>query len=967
MTGSARERQRQLRLQSWTTSLLALVCTALLGATQAEATGPMMTQLPMAQHQPSTMVVVTTKTSTSTLYSTLTTTKTHSSSTTTTTSGPPQETSPDYRVPNDPRDQRYQGPWFKQIIILSLVIGVPSLIAFSFVRTRYSALYAPRSKIKGLFSPSTSSSQQSSRVHAQEDNAQEEPDEEEEKQERKLTRLFHWVVPIFKIDEHDVMQNLGIDAIVLLDFLRMGFWLFLFLSIWSVAVLMPVNWWQHGSIDGVAPAEDGIIPQPSPSPSPPNYLFGALKKDPGEKPPPDGPLPRLPYPTASPQTTLYNVTHLASTYLVSVLALRALWRNYQRFVRNRQLHALQILDTIPARTVEVRGLPTHLRNDERKLAEYFEQMGYDVESVAIVHDVKGLGKMLEQRANALYSLERMWASYVGNPTQAKGYEPEAIAEAIHQRIEQDEEEEEPARGQAAADSQDLERQPLLGDEIQQSPIAASSADPTHQVKPVKEKERPTMRISAWNPFAPKVDALDELERRYRKQHRAVAKARSEKLAASASTGVGFVTFTEARSAQILAQTVHYPLPGYCLTELATEPRDVIWSNIAMPPGERRTRELLVSAFVFFVLLFYIPPLAALASFLKPEAIEKYAPWLYNLFNADPRLGALIMNFLPTILVVSFNALLPMVFEWTAYYQGIPARSRVEYSVLKKYYLFLVVSVVFIFLITSTAWEVLTDVANNPMSVLQKLSQALPGARNFSLSYIVLQSLGLVPLQLLQLPTVILRGWQRIFTRTPREHAELNAPPQLYIGTVWPQAMIIFTMATLYSIVSPLILLFGCVYFAVAYAVNKYKILFVFYKVYESQGEAWPLAASRCIWSLALFQLFQLSLFIVHKQALLALITAPLLLTTVYLDGYYSRYFRGLSQYINISSIAEVTRSESDSEAAPAGQAHQLLRQQSVPAWSQRPSCKRMTRSLSRRAIATRTTVSRPVRATTPAC
>jgi len=242
-------------------------------------------------------------------------------------------------------------------------------------------------------------------------------------------------------------------------------------------------------------------------------------------------------------------------------------------------------------------------------------------------------------------------------------------------------------------------------------------------------------------------------------------------------------------------------------------------------------------------------------------------------------------------------------------------------------LFLLVSVVFIFLITSTAWGVLTDIANNPVGVLGKLSDALPGARNFSLSYIVLQSLGVVPLQLLQLPTVILRGWQRIFTNTPREHAELNAPPQLYIGTAYPQALIIFTMAVLYSIVSPIITVFGCLFFGVSYIVNKYKILFVFYKSYESKGEAWPLSASRCVWSLALFQLFQLSLFIVRKQALLALLTAPLLITTIYLDSYFTKLFSGLSQFINLSNIAEISRSEGSSQLGSAAAADVVTKAQ----------------------------------------
>ncbi len=45
------------------------------------------------------------------------------------------------------------------------------------------------------------------------------------------------------------------------------------------------------------------------------------------------------------------------------------------------------------------------------------------------------------------------------------------------------------------------------------------------------------------------------------------------------------------------------------------------------------------------------------------------------------------------------------------------------------------------------------------------------------------------------------------------------------GAVYPQAILIFVITLLYSIAQPLILIFGAVYFGVAYLVYKYKLLF----------------------------------------------------------------------------------------------------------------------------------------------
>jgi hypothetical protein len=48
-----------------------------------------------------------------------------------------------------------------------------------------------------------------------------------------------------------------------------------------------------------------------------------------------------------------------------------------------------------------------------------------------------------------------------------------------------------------------------------------------------------------------------------------------------------------------------------------------------------------------------------------------------------------------------------------------------------------------------------------------------------------------------------------------DHAEANAPPMINYGWVYPQALLIFTITLVYSVVSPLILVFGAIYFGVA--------------------------------------------------------------------------------------------------------------------------------------------------------
>jgi hypothetical protein len=45
------------------------------------------------------------------------------------------------------------------------------------------------------------------------------------------------------------------------------------------------------------------------------------------------------------------------------------------------------------------------------------------------------------------------------------------------------------------------------------------------------------------------------------------------------------------------------------------------------------------------------------------------------------------------------------------------------------------------------------------------------------------------------------------------------------GVVYPQAILIFVITLLYSVIQPLIVVFGAIYFGAAYVVYKYKLLF----------------------------------------------------------------------------------------------------------------------------------------------
>ncbi|KAF7313319.1 hypothetical protein HMN09_00487400 [Mycena chlorophos] len=747
--------------------------------------------------------------------------------------------------PGSPPMMRFEGPWFTTQLILSGGIGLFSFLVFSYSRTRWPILFAPRTKLKG-FSPHEAHAHQA---------------------------FFGWILPTIRTSEFTVLQIVGLDAAVLLGFYKMAFKLFSLCAFFAITILMPINWRHNKKLgdDDDWPDDDDDWPA----------LLGSrpirLRTVAAVNGTVNSTLPGSDWLDLITEANAFLSLYWVFTYLFTILALYFTYKNYRRFIRSRQLFSLELVHSIPARTVMVTNLPRHLMG-ERPLAEYFENMDLPVESVTLCREVGSLKKLIDERTKALLELEAAWTSYVGNPSTVEDYDPETSGVG-----------------------------PLVD-------IESGGGQPQRLVIP--HRARPTIRPT-W--FGPKVDALEYLDAQFKEIDEKVRKKRMAKFKA---TKTAFVTFEKMSSAQVACQVAHAPIPLQCKTYPAPEPRDIVWSNMTPSQLNIQTRDVLVFCMIAILFLFWLIPITTLAGLLSYTEIQKTLPWLARLIDSNDKIRAIVQNSLPSVAMISLNAMLPFLLEALTYQQGYRARSWVEYSLLKKYFLFLLINVVFIFLLASTYLELLYELANFPAKIPEKLAKALQAgkARNFFLSYVILQALGIMPLQLLNLGVTLPRFFQLFVTRTPRDFAELNAPPMINYGIVYPQSILMFVITMLYSVTQPLILIFGAIYFGNAYVVYKYKLLFVFYKPYESQGQAWPITFVRLIWGVIIFLLFMTGFFILQNtyassglSYVLTIMLVPLIMGTVLWSWYVYRTLQPLSDFVSLSSVHEVERGEETSE------------------------------------------------------
>ena len=108
---------------------------------------------------------------------------------------------------------------------------------------------------------------------------------------------------------------------------------------------------------------------------------------------------------------------------------------------------------------------------------------------------------------------------------------------------------------------------------------------------------------------------------------------------------------------------------------------------------------------------------------------------------------------------------------------------------------------------------------------------------------------------------------------------------------------------------------------------KLTLTVVYFKPYESNGEAWRITFHRLLWGVIIFQVFMTGLFSLQKRYWLFFAMLPLVLYTLWWSWTTDAEFKGLSEYVALSSICEVARGEGADQVVGVGSEETVPRSQ----------------------------------------
>jgi hypothetical protein len=119
------------------------------------------------------------------------------------------------------------------------------------------------------------------------------------------------------------------------------------------------------------------------------------------------------------------------------------------------------------------------------------------------------------------------------------------------------------------------------------------------------------------------------------------------------------------------QTAQASSPFEVHCHIAPEPRDIVWANMSISPRSKVYREVFVLGVLVLLFLFWIVPIDTLAMLLSYQQIKDKMPWLGRLIDRDERVRAVVQNSLPSIAMISLNAIIPFLLEgWYIFHPGV---------------------------------------------------------------------------------------------------------------------------------------------------------------------------------------------------------------------------------------------------------------------------------------------------------
>lgn len=358
-----------------------------------------------------------------------------------------------------------------------------------------------------------------------------------------------------------------------------------------------------------------------------------------------------------------------------------------------------------------------------------------------------------------------------------------------------------------------------------------------------ERNEPLMINTGWRKICicsedTKVQAKDYYEKELESLRVIVAMERSNSLANKLQ--IVFVTFTKSSSTTELLESYkicrHKPesslSDSICSSSwsvsLAPLSMDIIWENLSIPRGVWWLRWIGINIILVVFLIFFTTPSILLDSVVQfKAAVENVTA------TSTPRF---FQSYISSFLLIIFGWVLLFIVIKSVFLEFHWSKTKREQIILRKAFLFKVLQVIILPSIGLTSLSALGQLSSESELEDHLSCIFLPNNGAFFISYIIIATCVSIPLELLRVPQFLEYVYHKSTAKTKLQRHQAFKKVLRYdfaLGIQYALNLLIFTLTTTFSLVTPLIVPFGAVFFVAKYFADKYNLLYAYRPVSSS--------------------------------------------------------------------------------------------------------------------------------------
>ncbi|CAN6897879.1 unnamed protein product [Brassica oleracea] len=392
------------------------------------------------------------------------------------------------------------------------------------------------------------------------------------------------------------------------------------------------------------------------------------------------------------------------------------------------------------------------------------------------------------------------------------------------------------------------------------------------------------------------------EEKFREFAHKVSHLQSETMLREKELPVAFVTFKSRRSAALVAQTQQHSNPLELITEMAPEPRDVSWRNLAIPQQILPLNKIGVILAAAALTIFFAIPVTAVQGIAKYEKLKKWFPPAMAV-EFIPGLSSVVTGYLPSAILKGFMYIVPYAMLGMAYLGGSISKSKEEIKACNMVFYFLMGNVFFLSVISGSLLDEIGEYFTHPRDIPSHLAAAVSAQGEFFMTYILTDGLSGFSLEILQLGLItfdIIRSCT--YGRAKENNTYLFSFPYF---RVIPTVSLSILIGMIYAVVAPLMLPFLVGYFCLGYIVYFNQMEDVYEMTYDTCGCFWPTIHHYIFVSIILMQVTMVGLFGLKSKPSAAIATVPLILITIAYNEYCKIRFLPSFKHFPIQTAVEI--------------------------------------------------------------